>query len=80
MTSLPVVPLDRWLDGSDRDGVAAMVDSALREVGFFLVTGHGIPDDVIAATRHVFAGFFDLPGEQKQAVRMPRLGMAGWAP
>lgn len=80
MTSLPVVPLDRWLDGSDRDGVAAMVDSALREVGFFLVTGHGIPDDLIAATRHAFAGFFDLPGEQKQAVRMPRLGMAGWAP
>ena len=80
MTSLPVVPLDRWLDGSDRSGVAEMVDVALREVGFFLVTGHGIPDELIRATRTAFAEFFALPREQKQAVRMPRLGMAGWAP
>lgn len=80
MTGVPVVHLDRWLDGSDRAGVAAAVDDALSSVGFFLVDGHGIPDELIARTRRVYTEFFHLPAEQKAAVRMPTLGMAGWAP
>jgi isopenicillin N synthase-like dioxygenase len=77
---VPVVPLDRWLDGTDRDGVARLVDAALCDVGFFLITGHGIADELVSATRQAFAGFFGMPREQKEAVRMPTLGMAGWAP
>ena len=80
MTSVPIVHLDRWLDGTDRAGVAATVDRALRDVGFFLVAGHGIDDRLIADTRRVYTEFFHLTTDQKSEVRMPTLGMAGWAP
>jgi isopenicillin N synthase-like dioxygenase len=80
LTGVPLIRLDHWLDGSDRDGVADAVDQALTSVGFFLVTGHGIDERLIADTRRVYAEFFHLPAEQKAGVRMPLLGMAGWAP
>ncbi|MEY4173118.1 MAG: hypothetical protein RI900_283 [Actinomycetota bacterium] len=80
MNDVPLVPLDRWLDGSDREGVAGAVDAALRDVGFFLVTGHGIDDRLVHHTREVFAEFFAQDRTAKESVRMPRLGMAGWAP
>ena len=80
MTGVPLVHLDRWLDGSDRAGVAASVDRALTTVGFFLVDGHGIDEQLITDTRRVYTEFFHQTAEQKAAVRMPTLGMAGWAP
>lgn len=80
MIEFPVVHLDRWLDGSDRPGVAEAVDRALTDVGFFMVLGHGIAQPLIDETRRVYSAFFHAPTAVKQAVRMPRLGMAGWAP
>jgi isopenicillin N synthase-like dioxygenase len=80
MTGVPLIRLDRWLDGSDRNGVADAVDRALTSVGFFLVTGHGIDERLIADTRRVYTDFFHQPAEQKALVRMAQLGMAGWAP
>lgn len=80
MTDVPVVHLDRWLDGTDRAGVARTVDEALTDVGFFMVDGHAVAADLIASTRRAFTEFFHLSAEHKQVVRMPRLGMAGWAP
>lgn len=80
MIDVPVVDLRGWADGGNREGVAAQVDEALSTVGFFLVVGHGVPEDCIAAARTAFREFFSLPAEVKRAVRMPQLGMAGWAP
>lgn len=80
MTGVPLVHLDRWLDGSDPTSVADAVDRALTTVGFFLVDGHGIDEQLIADTRRVYTDFFHLTAEQKSTVRMPTLGMAGWAP
>ena len=80
MTDVPIVHLDRWLDGSDRPGVANVVDRALADVGFFMVAGHRIAPELITETRRLFAAFFHLPTVVKELVRMPRLGMAGWAP
>ncbi len=77
---VPLVDLTPWFDGSDRAGVARAVDEALRSIGFFLVTGHGVDLDVLAATRAAFVEFFALPADEKSTVRMPHLGMAGWAP
>ena len=77
---VPLVDLTAWFDGTDRPGVAAAVDEALSSVGFFLVTGHGVDESLVTATRRAFAEFFALPAEAKRAVRMPQLGMAGWAP
>lgn len=80
LQNVPVIDLSRWLDSSDRSGVAASVDEALSSVGFFLVTGHGIDPELIAETRQLFRAFFALPTATKESVRMPQLGMAGWAP
>jgi isopenicillin N synthase-like dioxygenase len=80
MNRVPVVDLRHWTDGSDRSAVAAAVDEALRDVGFFLVVGHGVDEQLITDARRVFAEFFRQPADVKQRVRMPQLGMAGWAP
>jgi len=78
--AVPIIDLSKWLSGSDPEGVAVTVDEALCSVGFFLVTGHGIDPTLITETRSLFAQFFAQPTSAKQVVRMPRLGMAGWAP
>ncbi len=73
MTGVPLVDL-RHADAP------TVLDRAFREVGFAMVTGHGVDAGLIAGTRAVFAEFFHQPTTAKAAVRMPRLGMAGWAP
>ncbi|MGB8861110.1 MAG: 2-oxoglutarate and iron-dependent oxygenase domain-containing protein [Ilumatobacteraceae bacterium] len=80
MDGLPLVDLSQWTDGTDAEGVAAAVDAALTSVGFFLVTGHGVDAGLITETRRLFAEFFSLTPSVKATVRMPQLGMAGWAP
>lgn len=79
MQHVPLIDLHHWLDGTDRPGVAAAVDTALSEVGFFLVVGHGVDAELVSATRAAFLEFFLLDDERKRTVAMPRLGMAGWA-
>lgn len=45
---LPVVDLSRFRAGPDeRAAFLAELRRAAREVGFFSVTGHGVPDDVL---------------------------------
>lgn len=78
--TVPLVDLTPWFNGSDRAAVAHAVDQALTSVGFFLVTAHGVDLTLLADTRAAFAEFFALPAQQKSTVRMPQLGMAGWAP
>jgi isopenicillin N synthase-like dioxygenase len=52
--------------------IARQVASACEEIGFFAVTGHGVPGAVIAdLVAHSYA-FFDLPLAEKLAVRRPR--------
>jgi isopenicillin N synthase-like dioxygenase len=52
-SSVPVINLAPWLSGNEtaRGSVAAQVDAALQSVGFFLITGHGVPDDLRARVR-----------------------------
>lgn len=54
-----MIDLSGWFDRTGRSDVAAQVDAALQDVGFFLVTGHGVPStvraDVRAAAREFFA-------------------------
>lgn len=77
---VPLVDLTPWFDGSDHAGVAHAVDEALTKVGFFLVVGHGLDLGLVTDTRAMFSEFFAQDSGVKAAVRMPQLGMAGWAP
>lgn len=52
-SSVPVIDLAPWSGGDEagRAAVAAQVDAALQSVGFFLISGHGVPDDLRARVR-----------------------------
>jgi isopenicillin N synthase-like dioxygenase len=79
MASVPVIDLTAWFDGSDRAGVAAHVDAALQDVGFFLITGHGVPSAARASVRDAARQFFALPAELKQKYAVTVAGR-GWLP
>jgi isopenicillin N synthase-like dioxygenase len=52
-----------------RAEVGAELDAACRDVGFFEVVGHGVPDAVIAAMQTATAAFFALPEVVKRAAK-----------
>src|SRR5437764_7418519 len=86
MPSVPVIDLTPWFvpAGPDRDeaaraAVAAEVDAALRSVGFFLITGHGVPDELRARVRAQARTFFALPDEIKRRYAVT-VGGRGWLP
>ena len=47
------------------NGAPGLIDRACREVGFFVVTGHGVPMPVVAAAWDAARRFFDLPPATK---------------
>ena len=46
-------------------------DAACTEIGFFIVTGHGISQDLITTARQQAIDFFALPDEEKMKVQRP---------
>jgi isopenicillin N synthase-like dioxygenase len=70
---IPTIDLSPLLDGSETEkhGVARQIDAACREVGFFMVVGHGVPENLIRTTRRQAIDFFALPDEEKMKVQRP---------
>jgi isopenicillin N synthase-like dioxygenase len=66
-SAVPVVDIAPYLHGSaeDRARVAAEVKRTCSEVGFFVLTGHGVDPRLMAQMRLVSARFFDLPEQEK---------------
>ena len=74
MTShIPVIDIAPYFSGNEaaRRRVAEAVDGACTDLGFLIVSGHGVPDSLIGDMRRVSKAFFDLPLEEKQALAMP---------
>jgi isopenicillin N synthase-like dioxygenase len=80
-SSVPVIDLAPWRSGdrSARAAVAADVDAALQSVGFFLITGHGVPSELRAEVRRQARAFFALPPAIKQTYAVT-VGGRGWLP
>ena len=80
-SSVPVIDLAPWYagDARARGAVAAEVDSALQSVGFFLISGHGVPDELRTRVRAAARTFFALPRETKQRYAVT-VGGRGWLP
>jgi isopenicillin N synthase-like dioxygenase len=68
--TLPVHPVDlepfRLGGPAERAEVAAAIDTACRDSGFLLVTGHGVPTALCDAALDSFGAFFDLPLAEKR--------------
>ena len=41
------------------------IDDACREIGFFAITGHGVPDPLVDDVRRRAHAFFELPEAEK---------------
>src|SRR5215468_9127851 len=85
-SSVPVIDLRPWFGPHEsgraeaaRAAVAAEVDAALQSVGFFLISGHGVPDGLRARVRAEARAFFALPPGTKQRYAVT-VGGRGWLP
>jgi isopenicillin N synthase-like dioxygenase len=80
---IPVVDLGPFLGGTvaDRSLVGAEIDAACRTAGFFTVVGHGVDARLVDDVHRLALTFFDLPLEDRLAVRMPAPGYPyGYSP
>ena len=68
MTLVETVETARWAtaDAATRSALAAEMDHGLREIGFLLVTGHGLPPTTVAEALEALDGFFALPDGDKR--------------
>jgi isopenicillin N synthase-like dioxygenase len=78
-SALPVVDVGPVVSGGPAAAVAAVaeqIQAACRDRGFFYVTGHGVPADLIAELADASAEFFALPLSDKLEIAMERGGRA----
>ena len=68
-------------DAAARRVVAAAIGQAVHDIGFLVITGHGVDPALIERTQVVSNEFFDLPLEVKRAVLRPSVGVSrGYVP
>jgi isopenicillin N synthase-like dioxygenase len=73
---VPVVDLGPAREGgpAERREAARAIDRACREIGFFAITGHGVPEALVERLRRVAHAFFERPLAEKLASRHPIAG------
>ena len=78
-TGVPLVDLTPWFSGTaeERAELAAAVDRNLQRVGFLVVTGHGVPAELVAEVRRAGLDFFRQPEVNKSAYSS-QVGGRGW--
>lgn len=70
---VPVIDLSLYKNGTPegRAAIAAQVDQACRDIGFLVVSNHGISEELIKKTYDASKRFFELPHGEKLAVDRP---------
>jgi len=77
--SIPVIDIETLVrKGRPRHETVAQIGAACREWGFFQVTGHHVPQDLISRVWHETIRFFALPFEAKQPVARTQDNARGW--
>jgi len=72
---VPVIDLRPAREGrASRRAVAQEIGRACEEIGFLMVTGHGVPRGLIDEADGLSRAFFDLPLEEKLAIEVGRAG------
>ncbi|CAG8553115.1 19782_t:CDS:2, partial [Racocetra fulgida] len=71
LEAIPVIDFSSFTDSnsvyaeSDRQKVARELDIACRDVGFFYLKGHNVPQDICERVLKLGYEFFHLPNEEK---------------
>jgi isopenicillin N synthase-like dioxygenase len=73
---IDVAPLVTDPGGSRAQAVAEQIQAACRDRGFFYVTGHGVPAELLDELAGASAEFFALPVAAKMEIAMERGGRA----
>lgn len=75
-SAIPVIDLDGSFSPSleRRQHVAREIGFACRDIGFFYVRNHGVPEDAIQAVQDISRRFFDLPAN----IKMKLIGANGF--
>jgi isopenicillin N synthase-like dioxygenase len=79
--AIPVIDIGPFLhgDAAARAAIAGRIGHACRNIGFFYITNHGVPDALIARTFAEAARFFALPTETKAEIAIEKSGChRGW--
>jgi isopenicillin N synthase-like dioxygenase len=73
---VPIIDISALInDGSsyeDRIHVAHQIGNACKNVGFFIIKGHGVPNEIINEAWDATRSFFNLPLEEKMQYRRPQ--------
>jgi isopenicillin N synthase-like dioxygenase len=71
---VPVIDVAPFRGGSapERAAVAAEVARACTDIGFLVITGHGVAEDLVDAMYRASKEFFESPLETKLAVARPK--------
>ena len=77
--SVPVIDIAGFAGGSreTRQRIADEIDAACRDIGFFVITGHGVPTEVVERVRRATTAFYDLPVVEKAKSSSGRRGYFG---
>ena len=65
---VPVIDITPYREGTPegKAAVAEQIGQACRDIGFLVVSGHGIPEDLIRKTYDVSKEFFALPHSENK--------------
>jgi isopenicillin N synthase-like dioxygenase len=66
MSKIPVIDIASFLSGADLRTAPRAVEAAASTVGFFQVTGHGVPAELLAAVYESMDRLAALPEEEKR--------------
>ncbi len=64
--SIPVIDIASFVDGTDKARVVREVDAACRDLGFLVISGHGVPQSTLDMGVAAMQQFFSRPVEDKQ--------------
>lgn len=65
---IPVIDIAPFRDHSGADAVAHQVAAACERIGFFVITGHGVPGAVLDRLIAESRAFFDRPDAEKRQI------------
>lgn len=82
MSGLAVVDIDPFINGDDTDRrrVARTVDEICSDIGFLVISGHGVSEPLVERVRSLAREYFALPVEEKMRLKMPPDRYRGYSP
>ena len=82
MSDIPVIDIAPFLEGTP-EGIAEVgeqMNRACTEIGFFQITGHGVPEDQIQGVYDAAKAFFDRTDDEKAEAAQPAPDQVrGWS-